>query len=97
MCSLMSIIAIKADYISSGNTVYSKLEEYQAIFEEEAYIISYVKCTLLRKEELSDFNINGIEVSVFNSNDGYELYFDDYLISIEVYDDQIVGFKTSKA
>ena len=91
----MSVIAIKSDYIEKANEAYCNLEEYQHIFEKEAYVISYAKCLLLQQNDLQDFYINGIGVNVYKHSNGYELYFDNYVIDIDVYDKQIVNYKIS--
>lgn len=87
---------MKSDYLYTGNSVYDNLREFENIFEEEAYVISYAKCALLRNEELDDFYINGISVSVYENSSGYELYFDEFKLDIEVYDKQIIDFSIEK-
>ena len=97
MCSMMAIIAAKSDYIYKANLIYANLIKHEEVFEIEAQIISHVKCSLLRNEKLDDFYISGIEVDVYQTSNGYELYFDNYHIDIQVYDKQIVGFEISAA
>lgn len=92
MCSLMSVIAAKSDYIYSANTIYSNLRKNEETFAKEAYVLSYVKCALLRNEELDDFYINGISVAVSNISGGYNLRFSSYSMDIEVSDKQIIDF-----
>ena len=96
MCSLLSVIAAKSDYLYKANEVFYNLQEYEDTFNYEAQILSYVKCILLRNEELDDFDINGIYVSVYDTSSGYELLFDTYTMEIEVYDKQIVDFSISR-
>lgn len=84
---------MKSDYIISANRVYENLKEFEDIYEKEAQVISYAKYTLLRNEELDDFIVNGIYVSVYDMADGYELCFDGYFIDIDVYDKQIIHFE----
>ena len=84
---------MKSEYIYYANKAYSNLEKSEELFEKEAYIISYVKCALLRKEDLDDFCINGTSVSVFNTGRGYALYFDGHCIDIDVYEDMIVNLE----
>ena len=88
----MSLIAMKSEYISSANKVYANLEEVERIFEKEAYVLSYAKCVILRKEELNDFYTNGISVTVFKTSNGYELCFDGNTIELEIYDNQIINY-----
>lgn len=92
----MAMIALKADYIYSANTVFSNLQDYQEIFEIEANIIDYCKCLLVQGESLSDFYMCGQDILVYESSDGYDLYFDEYKLRLDVYDKQIVGFKLQK-
>ena len=91
----MSIIAAKSDYIEKANQTYLNLKEYENVFAKEAKIMSYVKCSLLRKEELNDFNIGGTRVSVYQTNNGYQLFFENYKLKIEVYNCMIVDFDLS--
>lgn len=86
----MSIVALKSDYIISANKAYANLEESESLFEEEVYVLSYIKCALLREEEIDDYYINGIYVSVYDTNNGYELCFNGYKLDIEIYDKQII-------
>ena len=74
---------------------FVNLIKHEEIFDIEVQIMSYVKCALLRNEELDDFYINGNTVSVYHTSNGYELYFDDYKIDVDVYDKQIIDFKVS--
>ena len=92
MCSMITVILAKSDYLYTGNSVYSNLREAEDIFEKEAYILHYTKCALLRNETLDDFYTNGIYVNVYENTNGYDLYFDDYRLRIEVYEKQIVDF-----
>lgn len=85
------IIAAKSDYISKANEAYYNLRQYEEIFYKEAQIIDYVKCELLRNEDIDDFYIDGCMVSVNNTVNGYNLFFEDYKMNIEVYEKQIVG------
>lgn len=89
----MSVVSLKSDYIFKANSVYSNLLEVEEQFEKQAYVLSYVKCILLREEELEDFYINGISVSVYQTSNGYELYYEGKTLDIEVYNKQIIDFK----
>ena len=92
----MTLIAAKSDYLYKANEVYYNLKEYENTFASEAKAISYAKCILLRNEELEDFYIDGLYVSVYQTSKGYELLFNGYVTEIEVYDKQIVDFRTKK-
>ena len=92
MCLIMSIVTAKTDYIIKANSVYLNLEEYEKVFRLEAMIMNHIKCLLVRNEALEDFMIDGVYVSVYGHNDEYDLYFHDYVISITVYEKQIVDF-----
>lgn len=96
MCSMMALIAAKSDYIEKANLAYSNLEKHEEIFEVEAEILSYVKCSLLRNEDLDDFYTYGTSVYVYQTSNGYELCFNDYQMYIEVYDKQIVDFSVRR-
>lgn len=82
----------KLDYIEKCNNAYYNLNEFTDSFYEEALIINHVKCVLLQNEELTDFNINGINVEVYEQNDSYNLFFDDKQINIDVYDNMVVDY-----
>ena len=96
MCSLTSIILAKNSFIYSANGVYSNLNDAQELFEKQVNIVNYVKCVLLRNESLIDFNVNGIDVSVFGDNENYELFFDNYVISIQIDNKRIVDYDINK-
>jgi len=96
MCTMMSLIAAKADYIYKADTIFKKLEEYEELFEAEAQVLTYAKCVLIREDTLDDFVASGMYVSVYNSADGYDLYFLDYIMEINVYDKQIVNFTVKR-
>lgn len=92
----MSVIAAKSEYIYSANSAYSNLQEYEEIFEKEASVISYLKCALLRNDDIDDFYVNGIGVNVYETSSGYELYFDSYVMDVDVYDKQIIDFEVRR-
>lgn len=85
------IIAAKSDYIEKANSAYINLINYEEVFEIETQVIDYVKCALLRNDELDDFYIDNYLVSVYHNGNEYDLYFANYEMEIEVYDKQIVG------
>lgn len=90
------MIVAKSDYIFNANNVYYNLNKHLDVFKLEANIINYAKCVLLRNEELDDFIIDNTYVDVYNNSNGYDLYFDEYILSIEVYDKQIIDLKLKK-
>ncbi|MBR5341334.1 MAG: hypothetical protein IK151_05345 [Erysipelotrichaceae bacterium] len=92
----MSLIAAKSDYIMKADIVYQNLQEYEEIFESEALVINHLKCLLLREEDIDDFNVEGINVNVYNSSDGYQLFFENYVMEVSVYEKQIVSFSVKK-
>ena len=96
MCTMMSLIAAKADYIYKADIVYKKLEEFEELFEVEAHVLNYAKCVLVKEMELDDYSTGGVYVSVYNSQNGYDLYFLDYVMEIDVYEKQIVNFSVRK-
>ena len=96
MCTMMSLIAAKADYVYKADTVYKKLEDFEELFEIEAHILAYVKCVLVKDMELDDFSERGVYVSVYNSSNGYDLYFMDYVMEVDVYENQVVNFSVRK-
>lgn len=90
---MMSLIVIKNDYIFKANNIYINLREYEDIFEKEAKVIGHAKCYILQNDDLDDYMVDGIYVSVYNTSNGYKLVFDEYVMELEVYDRQIVDFK----
>lgn len=87
---------MKSDYIYSSNEVYSNLSTYEDEFSKQAKVISSFKCMLLRNEEVEDFIIDGIYVSVFNNDDSAILYFDDYVLDVDIKDKMIIDYDISK-
>ncbi len=96
LCAMLSIIAAKSDYIAKADEVYHNLREFEEQFESEAQVINYAKCVLIRKEELEDFNIGGINVTVYQDHDGYVLHYLDYVMNLSVYEDQIIAFNVHR-
>ena len=92
MCVMMSLIAIKSDYIIKADQVYKNLIEDEECFYYEAHVIDVFKCMLARKEEIDDFFFDGIRVNVYQSGEGYDLYYLQYRLSLSVYEDRIVDF-----
>lgn len=93
---MSTIIALKSDYIYTANTVFHNLKDAKEIFELETTVISYAKCRLINSHYLEDFETDGHEVSVFDNNEGYDLYVDGYQIRLRVYEGQIISFVTSR-
>lgn len=73
--------------------VYNNLKEYQDLFSKETYIINHIKCLLVREEEVNSFYLDGFLVEVMENSYGYDVYFDNYLMSIETSDKQIIDYK----
>lgn len=96
MCSILTLILAKSDYIKTANTVLFNLSEYEDSFEKLANVLNYAKCTLVRNEELDDFYTNGIYVSCYSKGNSYDLYYDDYKLTIEVYDNKIIDYDLSR-
>lgn len=92
----MTVIAIKADNIYCSNETLVNLRDYEKSFTYEALVINYVKCVLMKNEELDDFFIDGISVNVYRNNYGYDLYFEDYKLELTVYGKQIVDFSLKR-
>lgn len=92
MCTMMTVILAKSDYLKTANDVYYNLQENEKIFESEAIVLNYIKCMIIRNEEIDDFYVDGIYVNVYENSNGYELYFEDYVMNIDVYDKQIINF-----
>ena len=96
MCAMMSLIAAKSDYIVKANSVYRNLQDFEEVFAYEAAVLNRAKCILVRDEELEDFNVDGINVSVYRSKNGYQLNYLDYVMDIDVYEKQIIDFSVRK-
>ena len=92
MMSLLAIVSLKADYLYKANQTYDNLVSYEDLFFLEASILNYTKCALMQLEELDDFNINGINVDVYEDGDDYILCFDNKKMKIVVFDRQIINF-----
>lgn len=92
MCVMMSLIAAKSDYIIKADQVYANLQKAEEDFEAEAYVIDTFKCMLARREEITDFYTNGISVSVYQTTNGYELCYLNYILDVTVYEERIVDF-----
>ena len=89
---MMSIVILKSEYIYTANTVYNNLLSAQDTFALEVSVISYAKCALLNEKEFKSFNVDGYHVSIYETNDGYNLYVQDYCINIVVYERQIISY-----
>ncbi len=96
MCVILSLIALKSDYIAKADQVYGNLEEFELLFEQEALIIDHMKCLLARNEEIGDFCAGSTCVSVFRDGEAYLLYFSDLFMRVDVCDRQIVGFEVKR-
>ena len=96
MCLMMSLIALKSDYIMKADHVYYDLEQHSHAFMQEAYVIQRAKCLLLQEGELDDYEAAGMHVSVFRNPEGYDLYYSGYRIRLFVYEKQIINFYVQK-
>lgn len=92
MMSICSIVMSKADFITKTNKVYENLISFEDNFENEALILNYVKCVLLHYEDISDFTVNGVYVSVYVDSNGYDLFYENKRMHLEVYDRQIIDY-----
>ena len=93
---MMSLIALKSDYIIKADYVYYDLQQYSEAFSYEAYVIQRAKCLLLQEGELEDFDTAGIHVTVSKNPEGYDLYYFSYRIRLSVYEKQIINFYVQK-
>lgn len=89
----MAVIAVKSDYIVKANEVYGNLKEAEEVFAKEAAVLNHVKCVLVRNEELLPFSVSGISVDVYETREGYDLYFDGYVMTLTVYDRQVIDYR----
>ncbi len=89
---MMTLIAAKSDYIMKADMVYRNLEEAEKDLYEESLVLDHFKCMLARREEIEDYCVDGICVSVFESSDGYELYYGDRRIALTAYEERIIDF-----
>lgn len=89
---MMSLIALKSEYIICANQVYYNLLEAQEIYRLEANVLNYAKCFLANNEYLKSFETQGYNVIVYDNGKGYDLYVDGYCISLVTYEKQILSF-----
>ena len=92
----VSIVTAKADYIRKANEVYLNLRSFEEVFAAEAKVISRAKCLLLREGSLSDFQAGGIFVRTCQSVEGYDLYFENFVLSIVIRERQIIDFQMKR-
>ena len=59
--------------------------------KEEVYLNKSSESNYLRNDNIDDFYIDDCLVSVYHIAGGYNLFFDDYKMNIEIYEKQIVG------
>ncbi len=93
---MMSLIALKSDYIIKADHVYYDLERYGNEFAKEVHVMQRAKCLLLQEGELTDFESSGIYISVYPDSYGYDLYFGQYRIRLFVQEKQIINFYVQK-
>lgn len=87
---------MKSDYLSSANEVYYNLKTYEDDFDIQTKVITTFKCMLLRNEEIKDFIIDGIYVNVYDNENNAILYFNDYILRVDISDKQIIDYDISK-
>lgn len=75
---------------------YTNLQEAEEIFALQAQVIDYAKCVLMRNDVLEDYYVFGTYVSVYKNTNGYDLYFDDYHLSLDIYGKQIIDYKMER-
>ena len=93
---MMSLIALKSDYIIKADQVYYDLEQYGVEFAQEACVVERAKCLLLQEGELNDYETVGIYVSVSNHAEGYDLQYSGHRIRLFVQEKQIINFYVQK-
>ena len=95
-CLMMSLIALRSDYIIKADQVYYDLECCEEMFAHEALVIERAKCLLLQEGELDDFPAGDVYVNVSLNDEGYDLYYECYRIHLYVNERQIINFYVQK-
>ena len=80
------------NYLYLSNDIKYELKEYLDIYEIENAILSYIKCELLTKDIIENFNYYGNEVIVIKDDNKYILNYLNYQFHIVVYDRQIISY-----
>ena len=80
------------DYIYKSNLVYDNINTSIDDFYDEARVIEYAKCALINKQDLNDFIVDEIDVSVDFENDTYHLYYNDIELCLKVKDNLIYDY-----
>ena len=93
---MMSLIALRSDYIIKADQVYYDLECCEEMFAHEVLVISKAKCLLLQEGELEDYMAGNVYVNVSLNDGGYDLYYECYRIHLYVYERQIINFYVQK-
>lgn len=80
------------DYIYKSDSVFDNMSESIDDFYDEARVIEYAKCVLINRQDLDDFTVDSIYVSVNGGDDEYFLYYDDVELRLEVRDNLIYDY-----
>lgn len=87
---------LKSEYITTADQVFADLEQMQDPFYLDAQVINALKCSLIRGEKLQDMAVSGVPVQIFHSADGYDVCYQDRVLSLTVVERQIVDFVLRK-
>ena len=60
-----------SECLESGARIRKELEEYRTVFEKEAVLIGSLKCRLLRKEEMTSYELYGEPVRIHEEENGF--------------------------
>lgn len=80
------------DYIYKSSLALDNINNGLYLFEYEAKLMDYIKCELINDNELNDFEIDGINVSVIKNGDDYELISSVEDIKVETYDGLVIDY-----
>lgn len=96
MCFMMGIVTAKTDYIIKTKNTLINLKNFEESFSDETKVIWRAKCLLMQNEELDDYYVDGIYVSVYRTSSGYNLKYMGYNVDLTVYDKQIIDYTIEK-
>lgn len=80
------------DYVYKSSEVFNNINESFDDFCDEARVIEYAKCCLINNQELEDFCVDSIYVSVDKNGDEYYLAYNDVCLRIETVDNLIYDY-----